>query len=824
MIKLKEFRTTAHALPDLLNYAAAIDNGIFLNKDGSLSAGFYYRSSDVSSVTFNERNLLAAKINSILSRLGNGWALHIDSSRTQVSSYIDEKSNKFTDKLSHLLDEERREFFTKGSHFETVYTMVFTYLPPHKNVTRMADLMIDDQANKKTPMSKKILDYFKNSLAEFENSISNYVYIKPMRSHKIIDEFNQVHYQDDFLEFTNFAISGNRHPIQLPDVGMYLDSYIGAYEFFSGMRPKIGNKYIGIVAIDGFPSTSTPNILNDLQELSINYRWNTRFIFMDQHEANTVLTSYRRKWKQKVRGWRDELMGKTGGQEDEFAKQMVYETDSAIAESNSNLISFGYYSSNIIVFDENPERLEHNLKEVKSTIEKLGFTPRIESINAVEAYIGSLPGHTIQNVRRPIINTMNLSHLMPLSSIWAGEVHNSNDKYPPQSPPLMQTITHGSTPFRLNLHVGDIGHTMIFGPTGFGKSTLLANILIAHQRYPNSKTFAFDKGRSLLPATAGLQGSHFDIGNDDEELKLTFAPLANVKTANQIAWAESWIETCLVLQGVTMTPAYKKTIHQAMISHSSNGSKSLTDFVSNLQNNDLRDALNPYTVSGAMGYLLDGEDEDFDLSNAINTFEIEELINLGDKNLVPVLLYLFHRIEQSLDGSPAMIILDEAWIALGHPVFKEKIREWLKVLRKANCSVVLATQSLSDAAKSGLLDVLQESCSTKILLPNPNAFNKGTESNLGPYDFYKIFGLNDAQIMIVSLATKKREYYYISELGSRLFDLALGQINLAFTAAADKKSILEMKKIIADHGIKDFPFKWLDHKGVRYSHLLREAS
>ena len=672
-------------------------------------------------------------------------------------------------------------------------------------------------------MSKKILEYFKNSLDQFQTSISNYVHIKPMQSHKVIDEFNQIHYEDDYLEFVNYAISGKRHAIQLPEVGMYLDSYIGGYEFYSGMRPKIGNKYIGIVAIDGFPSTSAPNILNDLQELSINYRWNTRFIFMDQHEAGSVLSSYRRKWKQKVRGWRDELLGRTGGQEDEFAKQMVHETDQAIAESNSNLISFGYYSSNIIVFDEDPEQLELNLKEVTQTIEKLGFTPRIETINAVEAYLGSLPSHTVQNVRRPIINTMNLSHLMPLSAIWAGELYNPNDKYPPQSPPLMQTITHGSTPFRLNLHIGDIGHTMIFGPTGFGKSTLLANILIAHQRYVNSRTFAFDKGRSLLPATLGLQGSHFDIGSSTDESSLTFAPLSNIKTPNEIAWAESWIETCLVLQGVNPTPTQKKAIHEAMISHSANGSHSLTDFVSNLQDQELRDALNTYTVSGAMGYLLDGEKEDFDLTKAINTFEIEELINLGDKNLVPVLLYLFHKIEQSLDGSPSMIILDEAWIALGHPVFKEKIREWLKVLRKANCSVVLATQSLSDAAKSGLLDVLQESCPTKILLPNPNAFNKGTENNLGPYDFYKIFGLNDAQIRVVAYATKKREYYYMSELGSRLFDLALGEINLAFTAAADKKSIKEIKKIVAEYGVEKFPFIWLERKSINYSHLLKEV-
>jgi type IV secretion system protein VirB4 len=182
--------------------------------------------------------------------------------------------------------------------------------------------------------------------------------------------------------------------------------------------------------------------------------------------------------------------------------------------------------------------------------------------------------------------------------------------------------------------------------------------------------------------------------------------------------------------------------------HKESESKSLTDFISNIQDDKLTSALGHYSISGTMGNLLDAQEDTLTL-NSFSCFEIEELMNLGDKNLIPVLLYLFHRIENMLDGRPTFLFLDEAWIMLGHKVFKEKIREWLKVLRKANCAVVLSTQSLSDAANSGILDVLQESCPTKILLPNPNAYNKGSEHQLGPYDYYKQFGLNDTQISII---------------------------------------------------------------------------
>jgi type IV secretion system protein VirB4 len=198
-------------------------------------------------------------------------------------------------------------------------------------------------------------------------------------------------------------------------------------------------------------------------------------------------------------------------------------------------------------------------------------------------------------------------------------------------------------------------------------------------------------------------------------------------------------------------------------------------------------------------------------------------MNLGDKNIVQVLLYLFHRIEKALDGRPTTLWLDEAWIMLGHPVFRDKIREWLKVLRKANCAVVLLTQSLSDAAKSGILDVLQESCPTKIFLPNPYAFNQGSENAFGPYDFYKQFGLNDAQISIIAEATPKREYYYMSPLGTRLFNLALGPVALSFVAASSKEQVKECKRLVEKHG-DQWAFEWMDARNVDYKKYMKKAT
>ena len=217
-----------------------------------------------------------------------------------------------------------------------------------------------------------------------------------------------------------------------------------------------------------------------------------------------------------------------------------------------------------------------------------------------------------------------------------------------------------------------------------------------------------------------------------------------------------------------------------------------------------------------MGHLLDAESDNLDLSD-FNTFEIEQLMNLGEKYALPVLMYLFRRIEKSLDGSPSAIFLDEAWIMLGHPAFKEKIKEWLKVLRKANCLVFLATQSLTDAVKSGILDVLVESCPTKIYLPNPNARDEETAA------IYKRMGLNTRQIEILALAKQKKQYYLHSEKGARLFELALGQLTLAFVGASDKDSIALIKQLELKHG-SGWVDEYLAAKNIRLPTSIGKAA
>jgi type IV secretion system protein VirB4 len=380
---------------------------------------------------------------------------------------------------------------------------------------------------------------------------------------------------------------------------------------------------------------------------------------------------------------------------------------------------------------------------------------------------------------------------------------------------LLHAATSGATPFRLNLHVGDVGHTLAFGPTGAGKSVLLCTIAAQFRRFPGATICAFDKGRSMLPLAKACGATHYDIGADGKSP--AFCPLSVLETTADLVWAEEWIATCFELQiKHPPTPKQKEEIHRAMLSlrAAPSGSRSLTDFRMTVQDEEMQSALAPYTISGNLGHLLDSQADTL-RDDPFVVFEVDELMALNPVNAIPVLLYLFRRFERSLKGQPALLSLDEAWMMLKHPVFREKIVEWLKTLRKANCAVVMATQHLSDAVSSGILDVLMDSCETKILLPNPEADKPGTEGIPGPVDLYRMIGMNDAQINIIKNATKKRHYYYTSSLGHRLFDLGLGPIALAFVAVSDKESLRQVEELEQEFG-PSWPFEWLRKRGVKY--------
>ena len=817
MVALRTFRHSGPSFADLVPYAGLVANGIVLLKDGSLMAGWYFAGPDSESSTDAERNEVSRQINTILARLGSGWMIQVEAVRVPTTDYPAQQDCHFPDPVTRAIDDERRgRFEQERGHFESRHAIILSWRPPERRRAGLARYIYSDAESRSASYADTAIESFRTSIREVEQYLASVLSIRRMETREVEErDGTRIARYDELFQFIRFCITGENHPIRLPDIPMYLD-WLATAELQHGLSPMVENRFLGVVAIDGFPAESWPGILNSLDLMPLTYRWSSRFMFLDDQDARQKLERTRKKWQQKVRPFIDQLFQTQSRSIDQDAAAMVAETEDAIAQASSQLVAYGYYTPVIVLFDESSARLQEKAEAVRRLIQAEGFGARIETLNATEAFLGSLPGNWYANIREPLINTRNLADLIPLNSVWSGNPTAPCPFYPPSSPPLMQ-VASGSTPFRLNLHVDDVGHTLVFGPTGSGKSTLLALIAAQFRRYAGAQIFAFDKGRSMMPLTLAAGGDHYEIGADDADgaPALAFCPLSDLSTDTDRAWAAEWVETLVAVQGVLITPDHRNAISRQIGLMAEARGRSLSDFVSGVQMREIKDALHHYTVDGPMGQLLDAERDGLQLGS-FQTFEIEQLMNMGERNLVPVLTYLFRRIEKRLTGAPSLIILDEAWLMLGHPVFRDKIREWLKVLRKANCAVLLATQSISDAERSGIIDVLKESCPTKICLPNGAAREPGTR------EFYERIGFNERQIEIVATAVPKREYYVASPEGRRLFNMALGPVALSFVGASGKddlKRILALKKAEAN-----WPVHWLKERGIGHAETLLATS
>lgn len=811
-LRLKKHQSTEAGLADLLNYAAVVDDGVVVGKNGSFMASWLYKGSDNASATDVEREMNSFRINQALANMGSGWMVHVDAVRRPAPNYSHPSQSVFPDPVSAAIDEERRRTFEGlGNLYEGFFILTVTWFPPMLAERKFVELMFNDDSDKPNNKARThhLIDFFKKEVKNIESRMSSAVSLERLRGQKIMNEDGSTVTHDEFLQWIQFCVTGVNHPVMLPTNPIYIDNLIGGKELYTGVTPKLGRKFIQVVAIEGFPLESSPGILTRLGELPVEYRWSNRFIFMDHHEAVSHLEKFRKKWKQKIRGFFDQVFNTNGGTVDEDAVSMVADAASAIAETNSGMVAQGFYTSVVVLMDESRSVVETAALQLEKAINAMAFTARVETINTMDAFMGSLPGHGVENVRRPLINTMNLADLIPTSTIWTGENFAPNPLMPPNSPPLMHGLTSGNSPFRINLDVRDLGHAIMFGPTRAGKSTHLAILAMQWRRYPDARLFTFDKGMSMYPSCKASGGSHYVVAGKDE--KLAFAPLSNLVTRSRRAWAMGWINDLLALNGIDTTPEQRNKIGETIlemgkVEQETGRPGTLSEFSAMVQDNHIRAALKDYTVDGLMGHLLDAEEDQLSISDFI-TFEIEHLMDLGDRYALPVLLYLFMRIQEALDGRPTLIILDEAWLMLGHKVFREKIREWLKTLAKKNCRVLMATQNLSDASGSGILDVIVESTATKIYLPNMYARDDAAT------ELYLRMGLNLRQIEIIASAQQKRDYYLVSERGRRLYSLALGPLALSFVGATGPDDIAIIKKLEEKHG-EEWVHVWLRDRGL----------
>src|ERR1700693_5971930 len=636
MMNLREYRRSTTQLADFLPWAALVDEGIVLNKDGSFQRTAKFRGPDLDSAVPAELVGVAGRLNNALRRLGWVWAVFVEAQRHPASKYPE---GHFPDVASALVDVERRaQFEQEGVHYESSYFLTFLYLPPPEEAGRAERLFYEGRNRNEDGEAREVQRGFVDRTERVLGLVEGFM--------------PEITWLDDegTLTYLHSTVSTRRQRVRVPEIPMYLDAVLADQPLTGGLEPMLGKAHLRVLTGVGFPTFTTPGILDDLNRLAFAYRWSTRAIMLDKTDATRLLTKIRRQWFAKRKSiaaiLKEVMTNEASTLLDTDAHNKAMDADAALQELGSDAIGQAFITATVTVWDQDSAAAAEKLRLVEKIIQGRDFTCVAEGVNAIEAWLGSLPGQTYANVRQPPVSTLNIAHMIPLSAIWAGPARDEHLG----APALFFARTEGATPFRFSLHVGDVGHTLVVGPTGAGKSVLLALMALQFRRYPDAQVFAFDFGGSIRAAALAMGGDWHDLGgalSDDATQPVALQPLALIDDAAERAWAAEWIANILARETIVVTPEAKDHLWSALTSLASApvAERTLTGLSVLLQSQMLKRALQPYCLGGPFGRLLDAEAER--LGDAeVQAFETEGLI--GTSAAPAVLAYLFPRIAARL--------------------------------------------------------------------------------------------------------------------------------------------------------------------------------
>lgn len=755
------------------------DEGIILLKPGALMRAYSFICPDLGSASPESINSVSFYFNQAIKQLGNDWGCQFESHRVICKDY---PGTDWQNEAGYLIDRHRQELFRNvKDHFLNYYFLILTMNLPSDIYSKTKNLLYKK--------NKDVTEHYYN-LENCEKEIQSFRDTTESVMSHLTGRINfRALNNDEVITLCHTSVSTHHHKVICPDDPILIDHYITDDSLDIANTLKLGDTYIPIVAVRDFPMQTYPAVLSVLNSSQIEYRWSTRWIGRDKADSSKDIEKYQKRFYGSRKSWGTALAETVGnfesGREDPAATAFESDTNSAKVELATDIFSFGYYTSNVMVWDKDYNMAIEKARYIVSLINSCGFNAKIETVNSFKAFLSMMPGNMYANVRRPIISSGNMSQIIPLSSIWSGIKYNQWTKERFNCfAPLLTCSTSSGVPFFLNLNVGDLGHTFIFGPSGAGKSTLLALLANQFTKYRNANVIILDKDKTSRSVTMASGGIYVEPGTED----IAFQPLRELETETDIAWACEFIKLLLEMQNIkcdaTMSEAISVAIKQIRDEREPDD-RTITTFQQYVnyinpvtQLEDIKIGVQPYTINGEYGRIFDAKNTNFSIAKWI-MIEMGTLMKMGQQAVTPALFFIFRFIEKVYSkpngdptGDPTLLILDEAWVFLDNPFFAKKIEEWLVTLRKKYVFCVFATQEVAKAVKSSLSTTIVSQCLTKIYLADPNA-----ESNVVK-EYYKYFGLEENEISSLAQARMKHDYLYKSPNGTRMFELGLDKFQL----------------------------------------------
>ncbi|MCB1412243.1 MAG: conjugal transfer protein TrbE, partial [Xanthobacteraceae bacterium] len=270
MMNLAEYRRTASRLADFLPWAALVGEGVILNKDGSFQRTARFRGPDLDSAVAAELVAVAGRLNNAFRRLGSGWAIFVEAQRHEAATY---PASRFGDAASALVDAERKaDFEEAGTHYESSYFLTFLYLPPAEDAARAETWLYEGRDHAGVDPHESLVSFIDRT----------------DRVLQLVEGFMpECRWLDDgeTLTYLHSTVSTKRHRVRVPETPIYLDALLADQPLTGGLEPRLGDTHLRILTIVGFPTATTPGLLDDLNRLPFPYRWTTRAILLDKTDA-----------------------------------------------------------------------------------------------------------------------------------------------------------------------------------------------------------------------------------------------------------------------------------------------------------------------------------------------------------------------------------------------------------------------------------------------------------------------------------------------------------------------------------------------------------
>jgi len=587
----------------------------------------------------------------------------------------------------------------------------------------------------------------------------------------------------EVLEFLSALYNGEMKPVRRPapetDIGHMLpyrriNFGLDALELKGAGASSFG----ALVSLKDYPDATGPGLTDALLRLPVELVLSESYAPADRQVARERIDLALRRLR--------------SADEDALAERA--ELHAARDALGLGAVGFGDHHLSVLVRSDRLDRLDPAASAVVAALGDAGAVAVREEVNLEAGFWGQMPGNEAFLVRRALISSANMAGFASLHGFALGQAEGNLWG---EAVAVLETTS--STPFFFNFHQGDLGNFTVIGPSGSGK-TVAVNFLAAQAQRFAPRMVLFDKDRGAEVFVRAIGGIYNRLATG---LQTGFNPLALPDSPANRAFLRDWLGVLVNADG----PEELSTIAAAVDAAYANDPRlrRLTHFRELLaghrrpQPGDLAARLAPWLAGAEHGWLFDNAEDRLDLSADTLGFDMTALLD-SPRLRTPAMMYLFHRIEERLDGRPTLLLIDEGWKALDDAVFAARIRDWLKTLRKRNALVGFATQSARDALDSRIATALVEQTATMLFMPNPRA---RAEDHCGG------FGLTEHELQIIRSLPPHSRCFLVKQAGASVvvrLDLS-GMPEVLAVLSGRESTVRRLDALRADYG--DSPAAWL---------------